>query len=71
VIFVRKVERGTALRAGWNDAAWGQLRREVDPAVAPQYERGYAGGLVFRQKQQHNTSAPDVLGPAPRIVPAA
>jgi hypothetical protein len=71
VIFDRQVEPGAALRAGWNDAAWGQPRREVHPAVAPLYERGYAGGLVFRQKQQHNTSAPDVLGPALRIVPAA
>lgn len=71
VIFDRQVERGAALRAGWNGADWGQPRHEVHPAVAPLYERGYAGGLVFRQKQQHTTSAPDVLGPAPRIVSAA
>jgi hypothetical protein len=70
VIFDRQVGRGAALRAGWNDAAWGQPRREVDTAVAASYERGYAGGLVFRQKQQQNTSAQDVLGRVPRVVPA-
>ena len=59
-----------ALRAGWNDAAWGQPRREVELAVTPWYERGYAGGLVFRQKRQKDTAAQDVLGQTPRIEPA-
>ncbi|MDP9223879.1 MAG: hypothetical protein M3P18_08485 [Actinomycetota bacterium] len=70
VVFDRQVGRGAALRAGWNDAAWGQPRREVDTAVAPSYERGYAGGLVFRQKREQDTSALDVLGRMPRVVPA-
>lgn len=74
----RAVTRGNALaqhdaamRAGGNDAAWGQLRRERETAVAPWYERGYAGGLIFRQKQQQNTSAQDVLGRVPQVVPTA
>ena len=73
VIFQGKVARprGEAVRAGWNDAAWGQRPREVDPAVASLYECGYAGGLVFRQKQQQNSSAPDILDPLPHIAPAA
>jgi len=73
VVFNHQVTpvQNAALRAGWNDAAWGQRRREVDPAVAPLYERGYAGGLVFRQRQQQNSSAPHVLDPVPRIMPAA
>ena len=31
--------------------------------MAPLYERGYAGGLSFRHKQQLDTSAHDVWGP--------
>jgi hypothetical protein len=42
----------TALRLGWNDAAWGQSRRETDELLAPCYERGYVGGLAFRRKQE-------------------
>ena len=42
--------RRTALRAGWNDAAWGSVRRVVDAADAQWYEQGYAGGLLFRNK---------------------
>jgi hypothetical protein len=69
VIFDRRVGRGgAALRAGWNDAAWGQPRREMETAVAPWYERGYAGGLVFRQKREQDTSAQDVMGRVPRVV---
>jgi hypothetical protein len=49
-------QHDAALRAGWNDAAWGQPRREVETAVAPWSERGYAGGLLFRQKQQQDSS---------------
>ena len=61
-------QHNAALRAGWNDAAWGQLRREMETAVAPWYERGYAGGLVFRQKREQDTSAQDVMGRVPRVV---
>ncbi len=62
------VQHAAALRAGWNDAAWGQPRREVDTAVAPWYERGYAGGLVFRQKRERDTAAQDVMARVPRVV---
>ena len=63
--FQRKVaqSQSATVRAGWNDAAWGRPRRDVEAAVAPLYERGYAGGLSFRHKQQLDTSAQDVLGP--------
>jgi hypothetical protein len=70
VIYDRQVARKAALRVGWNDAAWGQPRREVELAVTPWYERGYAGGLVFRQKRQKDTAAQDVLDQMPQIVPA-
>ncbi len=70
VIYDRQVARKAALRAGWNDAAWGQPRREVEPAVTPWYERGYAGGLVFRQKREQDTSAQGVMGWVPRLVRA-
>jgi len=70
VIFDRQVGRGAVLRAGWNDAAWGQPRREIETAVALWYERGYAGGLVFRQKREQDTSAQGVMGWAPRLVRA-
>ena len=72
VITDRPVGRGAAQRAGWNDAAWGRPRREVETAVAPLYERGYAGGLIFRQKQQLDLSERSVVSnPLPRRVPAA
>ena len=51
--------RNAAIRAGWNDAAWGRPHREVEAARAPWYERGYAGGLVFREPLQ----------PAPSVGP--
>jgi hypothetical protein len=70
VIFHQQVGRAAALRAGWNDAAWGQPRREVQAEVARWYERGYTGGLVFRQKQEKNRAAQDVVGRMPRVVPA-
>jgi len=44
-------QRHTALRVGWNDAAWGQQRHATDADLAPWYERGYTGGLIFRQKR--------------------
>ena len=41
-----------ALRAGWNDAAWGRERRTVPDHLIRWYELGYAGGLIFRQQRQ-------------------
>jgi hypothetical protein len=74
VIFNNQVEpgRNAAIRAGWNDAAWGRPHRDVEAAQAPWYARGYAGGLVFRQKQQSDLSERTVVSSAlPRVVPAA
>jgi hypothetical protein len=42
--------RRTAVRLGWNDAALGQPRRDVDTELAACYERGYVAGLIFRQR---------------------
>jgi len=64
--------RNAATRAGWNDGAWGRPHREVEAADAPWYERGYAGGLVFRQKQQSDLAERAVVSSTlPRLVPAA
>ena len=64
--------RNDAIRAGWNDAAWGRPHRDVQAAQAPWYERGYAGGLVFRQKQQSDLAERTVVSRTlPRGVPAA
>ena len=64
--------RNAAVRAGWNDAAWGLPHREVETVQAPWYERGYAGGLVFRQKQQSDLSKRVVVSSTlPREAPAA
>ena len=74
VIFQRKVARPgyEVTRAGWNDAAWGRPHRPVEPALAQWYESGYAGGLVFRKKQQADLSQRAVISrPLPRRVPAA
>jgi hypothetical protein len=74
VIFNHQVAPGrtAAIRAGWNDAAWGQPHREVAAAQALWYERGYAGGLVFRQKRQTDLSERAVVSSTlPRVVPAA
>ena len=74
MIFHNQVAPGqyAAIRAGWNDAAWGRPHRDVEAAQAPSYERGYAGGLVFRQKQQSDLSERMVVSRAlPRAVPAA
>jgi hypothetical protein len=49
----------------------GRLHREVGTAVAALCERGYAGGLVFRQKQQLGTSQPAVSSALPGVVTAA
>ena len=64
--------RNAAIRAGWNDGAWGRPHREVEPTQAQWYERGYAGGLVFRQKQQSDLAERAVVSSTlPRVVPAA
>ena len=64
--------RNAAIQAGWNDAAWGRPHRDTEAAQAPGYERGYAGGLVFRQKQQSDLSEHTVASSiVPRVVPAA
>ena len=64
--------RNAAIRAGWNDAAWGRPHREVAAALAPWYERGYAAGLVFREKQQSDMSERGVVpSTLPRAVPTA
>lgn len=64
--------RNAAMRAGWNDAAWGRPHCAVETAQAPWYERGYAGGLVFRQKQQSDMSERVVVSSTlPRVAPAA
>jgi hypothetical protein len=40
--------------------------------MAPSYESGYAGGLVFREKQQADLVQRTVVSkPLPRRVPAA
>ena len=74
MIFNYQVEPGpnAAIRAGWNDGAWGRPRRELAIVQAPWYERGYASGLIFRQKQQWHLSQRTVVAKAlPRIVPSA
>jgi len=74
VIFNNQVASGrnAAIRAGWNDAAWGRPHREVEAAQAPWYESGYAGGLIFRQMQRSDLSERMVVSSAlPRVVPAA
>jgi hypothetical protein len=64
--------RNAAMRAGWNDAAWGRPRRETATVQAPWYEDGYMGGLAFRQSQQSDLSQRTVLPSAlPRTAPAA
>jgi hypothetical protein len=48
--------RRTALGLGWNDAAWGRPRHAIDVSLATWYQRGYAGGLVFREKDRQRYS---------------
>jgi hypothetical protein len=74
VIFQRKVTRprSAAVRDGWNDAAWGRPHRQVESALAQLYDSGYAGGLVFREKQQADLLLRAVVSrPLPRRAPAA
>jgi hypothetical protein len=53
--------RRTAVRVGWSDAAWGQPRQDVAADLAACYERGYAGGLSFRQKDRQDISGQAIL----------
>ena len=74
VIFNHQVVpgRSAAIRAGWNDGAWGLAHREVKMAQAAWYERGYVGGSTYRQKQQSDMSLRVVVSSTlPRVVPAA
>ncbi len=74
MIFNHQVATGrcAAIQAGWNDAAWGRPHRDLETTQAPWYERGYAGGSVFRQKNQADLSARAVVSKAlPRVAPAA
>jgi hypothetical protein len=74
VIFQHKVARplAGAVREGWNDAAWGRPRRDVESDVATLYERGYEGGLIFRKKHQLDLAQRAVVSvKLPRRVPAA
>lgn len=64
--------RNAAVRAGWNDAAWGRPHRDVDAAQAPWYERGYASGLTYRHEQRTALSERTVVSShLPRVAPAA
>ena len=74
MIFQRNVARPRyeAVRAGWNDAAWGRPRRLVQTALVLSYERGYAGGLAFREERQADLLERAVVSrPLPRRAPAA
>ena len=48
--------------AGWNDAAWGQSPRHVNADLVGAYARGYAGGLVYRQRLANARFADCALG---------
>jgi hypothetical protein len=50
--------RNAAMRAGWNDAAWGRPHRAAEAARARWYECGYASRLVVRHRQQSNPAGP-------------
>jgi hypothetical protein len=75
VLFNNQVAMGrnAAIQAGWNDAAWGRPHRDVDGSGA-WYERGYAGGLVFRHEQPSDIAMGElrvVSSSLPRAQPAA
>lgn len=61
-------QRHTAVRVGWNDAAWGQQRHATDSDLAPWYERGYTGGLIFRAKDWQGLLVQESAIPEPRGV---
>ncbi len=60
----QSARRTAAIRAGWNDAAWGRPRRELrggpGEQLAAAYEYGYQGGLVARghRKMAHAVPTP-------------
>jgi hypothetical protein len=72
VIFQPKVARPrtTAVHEGWNAVGAGCIVK-VGTAAAALCERGYAGGLVFRQKQQLGTSQQAISSALPGVVTAA
>jgi hypothetical protein len=61
---VAQAERTGTIRAGWNDAAWGRPRRVMRDRLAPFYEPGYVGGLVFRRRY-HAMAALKIAGHGP------
>ena len=64
--------RNAAMRAGWNDAAWSRPCRKVATAEATWYAQGYAGGLIFRRKQEWEIPERAAVTIAlPRVLPAA
>jgi hypothetical protein len=66
--------RRTAVRFGWNDAAWGQPRRHVDAELAACYERGYVAGLIFRKSSPTDLAVQvcqDIQVAEPRGLPAS
>jgi hypothetical protein len=64
--------REAAIRAGWNDGAWGRPRRMVTVVQASWYDLGYAGGRVFRRKQKSELSQRSGTSSAlPRPAPGA
>ncbi len=43
-------ERSAAIRAGWNDAAWGHPMHVRPTDLGRWYDLGYTGGRVYRQR---------------------
>ena len=54
----RAARRARAIRLGWNDAASGAPRHQVDPGSAEWYEQGYRGGMIYRQAARPPASQP-------------
>lgn len=52
LVALTRAERTGAIRAGWNDAAWDRPPRAMLDRLAPLYQLGYTGGLVFRRRSQ-------------------
>jgi len=48
------------------DGSWGQQRHETDADLAHWYERGYTGGLIFRQKRSSDLAVGDLRTDEPR-----
>ncbi len=49
-VALTQAERTGAIRAGWNDAAWGRPWCSMPDGLAHWYALGYSGGLVFRRR---------------------